>query len=73
MHRDNAPRSTDVEREPVAATAQPTSLMDDTPIKAGTGDSLMELRYSNETQPQLGKESTLRPLSDAIPGHDNVT
>jgi len=71
-HRENAPRSRD-EREPVAATAQPTSLMDDTPIKAGTDDSLMELRYSNETQPQLGKESTLRPLSDAITGHDNVT
>jgi len=33
----------------------------------------MELRYSNETQPQSGKESTLRPLSDAITGHDNVT
>jgi len=53
--------------------AQPTSLMDHTPIKAGTGHSLMELRYSNETQPQLGRESTLRPLSDAVTGHDNVT
>ena len=65
-HRDNAPRSTDDEREPLAA------LMDDTPIKAGTGHSLMKLRCSNETQPRLGRES-MRLLSDALTGHDNVT
>jgi len=47
--------------------------MDDTAIKAGTGENLMELRYSNKTQPQLGKVSTLHPLSNAITGHDNAT
>ena len=71
-HRDNAPRSRD-EREPVAAKGQPTSLMHDTAIKAGTGELFMELRYSNETQSQLGKESILCPLSNSLTGRDNVT